>query len=121
MTLLRSIILIFALLAQALPVQAMRHVDEPAYCGMSCCAALAAAEMSACGCAEPSAPAEPANVPPASGRERVPQLVWVSLEDVQFATRSAISLEKTQVRLVASDLLRQPQVRLAVLFCSLLN
>jgi hypothetical protein len=51
----------------------------------------------------------------------VPQLVWVSLEDVQFATRPAMSLEKAQVRLVESDLLRQPQVRLAVLFCSWLN
>jgi|UniRef100_UPI003784FB42 hypothetical protein len=121
MTLLHSITLLLALLAQAWPVQAMRRVDEPADCGMSCCAALAAAEMSACGCAEPSAPAEPANAPPASGRERVPQLVWVSLEDVQFATRPAMSLEKAQVRLVESDLLRQPQVRLAVLFCSWLN
>lgn len=121
MTLLRSIILIFALLAQALPAHAMPRVSEPAVCGMSCCAALAAAELSACGCKETSAPAEPANVPPASGRERVPQMVWVSLEDVRFATRPAMNRENAQAHLVESDQSTRRQIRLAVLFCSLLN
>lgn len=121
MTLLRSIVLLFALLGQAWPVQAVVRVNEPASCGMSCCAELAAADLSACGCAESPAPAEPANVPPANGRERVPQLLWVSLEDGRFATRSAMSLENAQTHLVESDLPKPPQVRLAVLFCSLLN
>jgi hypothetical protein len=121
MTLLRSIVLIFALLAQAWPVQAVLRVNEPARCGMTCCTELAAAELSACGCAEVPMPAEPANVPPSSGRERVPQLLWVSLEDVRFATRPAMCLENAQTHLVESDLPESPHVRLAVLFCSFLN
>lgn len=121
MTLLRSIVLIFALLAQTWPVQAMRRVKEPAACGMSCCAALAEMGMSTCGCADPSAPAEPASVPPASGRERVPQVVWMSFEDVRSATRPAMSQAKAQARRVESDGPNLPHVRLAVLFCSLLN
>jgi len=121
MTLLRSIVLIFALLAQSWPAQAMLSVNEPAACGMGCCAALATAEMSACGCAESSAPAEPASVPPASGRERVPQVVWMSFEDVRSATRPAMSQEKAKARWSESDGPNLPHVRLVVLFCSLLN
>lgn len=121
MTRLHSFVLLFALLAQAWPLQAIRRVDEPAACGMSCCAALAAAEISECGCSEAPKPSEPANVPPAGGRDRVPQVVWMTSEDVGFATRPAMNLDESLAHFVESDSPKPPQVRLAVLFCSFLN
>lgn len=121
MTLLRSIVLIFALLAQVWPAQAMPRVNEAAACGMGCCAALAEAEMSACGCAEPSAPAEPTSVPPAGGREQVPQVFWATAEEVKPTMRSPRSLDEGMSRSAERDSSGLPHVRLAVLFCSLLN
>ncbi|MDP1591873.1 MAG: hypothetical protein Q8M07_29205 [Prosthecobacter sp.] len=121
MTLLRSIALIFALLAQAWPVHAMLRVNEPASCGMGCCAALAETEMSACGCAEPATPAAPANAPPVGGRELVPQVVWASAEEARPAMRSPRSLNEGVPPAAERDPSSLPHVRLAVLFCSFLN
>lgn len=118
---LRTIVLLIALIAQALPVQAMMRVDAPQSCAMGCCAWLAEAGLSECGCEKTSEPVSPAKAPPTSGREWVLQVVWVSSEDVRFATRPAMNLENAQAHLVESALPKQPHVRLSVLFCSLLN
>jgi hypothetical protein len=120
MTLLRAIFLLLVLLAQSWPAQAMRRVDAPVACGMSCCASLAVAEISACGCLEPSAPAEPASVPPGSGRELLPQVVWMSSEDVRPVTRPVMTQPKAQARLAAGELPCVLHGRLPVLFCSFL-
>jgi hypothetical protein len=120
MTLLRSILFLLALLAQSWPAQAMSRVDAPVACGMSCCASLAVAEISACGCAEPSAPAEPASVPPASGLERLPQVVWMSFEDVRPVTRPLMTQPKSHACLAEGELPCVLHGRLPVLFCSFL-
>jgi len=116
MTLLRSIICLFALLAQAWPAQAMPRTAEPEACAMECCAA-----MSLCECAEPSAPAEPANAPAVSGRKWAPQAVWVPVEEAGPLPRSPRALNEGASRWAESSFENQPQVRLAVLFCSFLN
>lgn len=124
MTLLRSITLIFALLVQALPVQAlMLRVDEPAACTMGCCAALAQTEAEACSCSEAPAPGKPLNVPPASGREFVPQVVWMILQEAPQVARSPRALNDgtQQLRYLERALARQPHVRLTLLHCSFLN
>lgn len=122
MTLLRSIILIFAVLAQAMPVQAMmRGAKQPVTCEMGCCAAVAATEMDACACADTSAPAKPRNTPPANGRDLVPQVVWTMIEEMPSLTGVSMDLEKKRERLTGRDLATRPHVRLPVLFCSFLN
>lgn len=124
MTLLRSITLIFALLAQAWPVQAMMLREEaPKACAMGCCAAIAEMEMDACSCAEAPAPEKPLNVPPSSGRELVPQVVWMILQEAPLASRPPKSLSDGSSRFsfIERDLAAQPHVRLAVLHCSFLN
>ncbi len=122
MTLLRSIVLIFAVLAQAMPVQAMmRGAQEPVTCEMGCCAAVAATEMDACACADTSAPAKPLNTPPATGREIVPQVVWTLVAEAPLMTRPVKHLEKEGSCFIQRDLTAQPHVRLPVLFCSFLN
>jgi hypothetical protein len=122
MTLLRAIILIFAILAQAMPVQAMmRDVREPAVCQMGCCAAVEASAMDACACADTSAPAKPLNTPPASGRDLVPQVVWTMIEEMPSLTGVSMDLERHRERFTKRDLAAQPHVRLPVLFCSFLN
>ena len=120
MTLLRSILFLLALLAQSWPAQAMSRVDGPVACGMSCCASLAVAEISACGCADPSAPAEPASVPPASARERLPQVVWMCFEEVRSATRPVMTQPKAQAHMGEIELPKGLHVLLPVLFCSFL-
>lgn len=120
MTLLRSIILIFALLAQSWPAQAMTCVNEAAACGMGCCSALAVAEMGACDCAEPPAPSE-TGTPPAGGRDRVLPVVWMTFEDALTVAWSATGRELAQARGLDRDRPNLPHVRLPVLFCSWLN
>ncbi|MES2595379.1 MAG: hypothetical protein V4662_08595 [Verrucomicrobiota bacterium] len=123
MTLLRSIVLIFALLAQAMPVQAMMcGGQEPVTCEMGCCAAVAASERDACSCAgDTSAPAKPLNTPPASSREIVPQVVWTMIEEMPSLASVSVDLEKKSARFIQRQLTVQPHVRLPVLFCSFLN
>ncbi|GEP45812.1 hypothetical protein [Brevifollis gellanilyticus] len=122
MSLLRSIILIFAVLAQAMPVQAMmRGAQEPVTCEMGCCAAVASTEMDACACADTSAPAKPLNTPPASGRDLVPQVVWTMIEEMPSLTSVSMNLEKKRERFIQRDPVKQSHVRLPVLFCAFLN
>lgn len=124
MTLLRSITLIFALLVQALPVQAlMLRADEPAACTMGCCAALAQTEAEACSCSDAPAPGKPLNVPPAGGRELVPQVVWMILQEAPQVARPPTSLKGggSHFSFMERDLARQPHVRLSLLHCSFLN
>ena len=116
MTLLRSIVCLFALLAQVWPAQAMLCIAEPEACSMECCAA-----MSLCECAEPSPPAEPANAPPVGGRKWALQAVWLAVEEVGPLPRSPRALNEGGSRWVESRCENPPQVRLAVLFCSFLN
>lgn len=121
MSLLRSIVLIFALLAQALPVQAMMRVNEPKNCAMGCCAWLAEAGISECGCEKTSKPTAPAKAPPASGREWGPQVVWAASDAVKCATRPPKSLSAAKSHFIECMTTKPPQVRLTVLFCSFLN
>ncbi|MDZ4405545.1 hypothetical protein [Prosthecobacter sp.] len=122
MTLLRSIVVLFALLAQAWPAQAMLRETAVKKCGMSCCASLGETDMDACGCAGAPVPAEPAQVPPASGRELMQQVVWVVSHESKLSARPPRSLDDDGARSVVRDFAKQPQqVRLPVLFCSLLN
>lgn len=124
MSLLRSITLIFALLVQAMPVQAlMLRADAPAACTMGCCAAVSQSEVETCSCSEAPAPGKPLNVPPASGRELVPQVVWMILQEAPQVTRSPRALNDgtQQLRFRERALARQPQVRLSLLNCSWQN
>jgi len=118
---LRTIILFIALIAQALPVQAMMRVDAPESCAMGCCAWLAEAGLSECGCEKTSEPVSPAKAPPANGREWVPQVVWTEANFATPATRPPKSLGDVKSSSEERSASKQPQVRLAVLFCSFLN
>jgi hypothetical protein len=121
MTLLRSIIVLFALLSQAVPAQAMLRVSEAPPCQMSCCASLALAEMSVCGCGTASVPTEPTQAPPASGRELLPQVVWSVAHELGIGLRVTTPDQAGTGRFLEGAPAAQPHVRLAVLFCSFLN
>lgn len=124
MTLLRSIFLIIALLAQALPVQAvMVHEDKSVVCEMGCCAALADAGLGDCDCdAAPMVPEhhELPSLPASRGTKLVPVLPWEHshelraplYHDSRHAQRSGVRFEDHPV---------ESHVRLAVLFCSFLH
>ncbi len=120
MQLLHAVILIFVLLAQALPVSAVAREDAPPVCGMKCCDPGA----TVCCCAgptdAPSSPA-PASTPPVTGRDLVPQPLWVAWSGgVNFLPVAAVADAATQ-RCGDQRALAAPHVRLPVLFCSLLN
>jgi hypothetical protein len=121
MTLLRSIIVFFALLSQAVPAQAMLRVSEAPQCQMSCCASLALAEMSVCGCGTASVPTEPTQAPPASGRELLPQVVWSVAHELGIGLRATTPDQAGPGRFLEGTPAAQPHVRLSVLFCSFLN
>jgi hypothetical protein len=121
MTLLRTIVVLFALLAQAWPAQAMLRETAVKKCGMSCCASLEETDMAACGCTLSPVPAEPAQVPPASGRELMQQVVWVVSHESKLSARPPRNLDEDGALSSELDFVKQPHVRLSVLFCSLLN
>ena len=119
MTLLRSIILIFALLAQALPVSLVAMGDVKPVCDMKCCDPGA----TICCCAGPqevpSSPA-PASTPPVTGRDLVPPPLWVvwtsGLNFLPVETNAGAARQRGgDHRALAA-----PHVRLPVLFCSIL-
>lgn len=124
MTLLRSIFLIIALLAQALPVQAvMMREDKSVVCEMGCCAALAEAGLGGCDCDASSKVPEHRDFPSlpfSRGTELIPVVTWESshelraplYRDARQAQRSGLCFENHPIQL---------QVRLAVLFCSFLH
>ncbi len=119
MALFRSIILIIALVAQALPVSLVAQGDVKPVCSMKCCEPGA----KICCCAGPqdvpSSPA-PASTPPVTGRDLVPQPVWIAWTN-EFSclpVEAAASVSRT----MSGDhrALAVPHVRLPVLFCSIL-
>lgn len=121
MTLLRLLLSTFVLLAQAWPAHAVESAGklQTASCHMGCCAAVA--EMT-CGCTETSVPAAPANVPPAGGRDLVPQVIWVAAEDTLPTHRADSMFSQTRwAGGKESNVATGPHVRLPVLFCSFLN
>jgi hypothetical protein len=121
MTLLRSIAVLFVLLAQVMPAQVMPGGMTTVKCTMGCCAGLEEAEMASCGCPDSPLSSEPANAPPGS-RERAPQLVWAAVDADQPAIRSPKAADdEGKPRLVERDRDKVAHVRLPVLFCSLLN
>jgi hypothetical protein len=123
-TLLRSIFLIIALLAQALPVQAvMMREDKRVVCEMGCCAAIADAGLGGCDCdAAPMVPEQrdSPSLPGSRGPELIPVMFWERSHEVGsplyrdpcHAQRSGVCFENHPV---------QSHVRLAVLFCSFLH
>lgn len=121
MTILRSIIVLVALLSQAVPVQAMLQGPKAKKCQMSCCASLAAAEMSVCGCANDSVPSEPTQAPQGSSRELVQQVIWSVAHEPGIDLRVASPDQLCLGRFLESASPLQPHVRLSVLFCSFLN
>ncbi len=121
MTLFRSIVVLVVLLAQAWPAQVMLRDKAAGKCEMGCCAWLAEVGMDVCDCAVSSRPAAPADLPPAGARQFMTQVVWVDSHDVMPVVPPPQSLSESDARLLERDVLRQPHVRLPVLFCSLLN
>ncbi len=126
MPLFRSILLIFALLVQALPVAALSHEEAADLCSMSCCASVRQLEPADCGCIEApvssSTPA-PASPSPASSRDLLSQPQWVLLsEALQLSTAASTRTLPAASRLhLEAPALTQPHVRLPVLFCSFLT
>lgn len=120
MTILRSIIIIIALVAQALPVSLLvaGEAVKPV-CGMKCCEPGA----KICCCAGPqdvpSSPA-PASTPPVTGRDLVPQPVWIAWTN-EFSCLP-VEAAASESRTLSDDhgTLAAPHVRLPVLFCSIL-
>jgi len=117
----RTIILLFALIAQALPVQAMMRVNASESCTMGCCAWLAEAGLSECGCEKTSEPVSPAKAPPTSSREWVPQLVWAEADFATPAARPPKALGDVKSPSKERNVSKQLHVRLVVLLCSFLN
>lgn len=124
MILLRSIFLILALLAQALPVQAvMMRENKSVVCEMGCCAALAETGLGGCDCdAAPRVPEhrDSPSLPASRGTELLPVVLWEPsyevrsplYHDARHAQRSGVLYEDHPI---------QSHVRLAVLFCSFLH
>lgn len=123
MNLLRLMLSTLVLLVQAWPAYAAipsSNASEP--CAMGCCAAMAEMEMAACGCTEAALPASPANTPPASARDLVPQVSWVqvaSIPDFERSQHNSSILPDGGA--LDREVPAQSHVRLPVLFCSFLN
>jgi len=121
MTLLRSVVVLVTLLAQAWPAQAMRREETAGKCEMACCAWLTEAGVNACDCAGSSLPEAPADLPPAGTRQIVTQVVWAGSQETLPFSRPSLILSEHDTLMSECDVLQQPHVRLPVLFCSLLN
>jgi len=121
MTLLRSIIVLFALLSQAVPAHAMLRMPKVTQCQMSCCASLNFIEMSGCGCGHAPTPVEPTQAPQGNGREVVPQVVWSVSHETGIGLRATTPNQAGAGRFLEGAPPAQPHVRLSVLFCSFLN
>jgi hypothetical protein len=122
--LLRSIFLILALLAQALPVQAvMMREDKSVVCEMGCCAALAETGLGGCDCdAAPLVPEhrDSPSQPASRGTELIPVVLWKTTHEVSSPLyHEASHAQRAGVRF--EDYPVQSHVRLAVLFCSFLH
>jgi hypothetical protein len=125
----RSIVLIIAVLLQALPgavgLRAMGVTAESGpKCAMDCCAWIHEMEQeeNTCACAptsEQQQPATPPTVPSQSARDVIPLVYWKAQEDV---LQSAALLSEPQASFVMTDAseMATPHVRLSVLFCAIL-
>lgn len=127
MQLFRSILLIFALLVQAMPVTwaaALSSQEEEA-CPMSCCAWIQKAAMAdnGCGCMGSSSeipkPA-PVQTPPVSGRDLVPTPLWLPVA-LEFTLPAVPTVQPPQLAWAETQVSPQLHVRLPVLFCSFLT
>lgn len=127
MNFLRTITLLFALMAQALPAALIQRAEQPVPCTMSCCEAeVTVLQISACGCmsAPESVPQRaPAQTPPATpGRDQAFQTQWIPLiEDFLFKSAEITSSVVAHPFSPESIHTAQPHVRLTVLFCSFLT
>jgi hypothetical protein len=132
----RSIVLIFAVLLQALPgavgLRAMTMTAKHApKCTMDCCAWIQEVEQqqqeansnsNSCACAptsEQQQPTTPPSLPSQSTRDVIPAVYWKAQEDVP---QPAAPLSEPQSGFVMTDASEQttPHVRLPVLFCAIL-
>lgn len=121
MTLLRSIVVLVTLLAQAWPVQTASCEDTMRTRQMACCSSLLMAGMDECGCAESSRAATPVDLPPAGARQIVAQVVWADSHGTGPCAMLPRVVCEHDSRPLEAKSLKQPHVRLSVLFCSLLN
>ena len=130
----RSIVLIFAVLLQALPgavglrAMTMTTAKHAPTCAMDCCAWIQeqeqheAAAADTCACAptsEQQQPATPPSLPSQSTRDVIPVVYWKAQEEVP---QPVAPLSEPQSSFVMTDASEQatPHVRLPVLFCAIL-
>lgn len=121
MTLLRLMLTTLVLLAQAWPLQAVEAMGQDSACESGCCAWLNEGAMSACACTEESKPAAPVSIPPSGSRELVPLVTWVAADEQTLPAPPTRDSHASAWQKHADQARGQPCVRLAVLFCSLLN
>jgi hypothetical protein len=120
---LRTIILILALLVQALPAQALwpLWMGSSAMCEMACCAALSDEEQDACECSaggESPALEVPALPPAMPKSEQIAAVLAAECKVLWPIPEKRI--DETQPASMARWGPHFPKVRLAVLFCSFL-
>jgi hypothetical protein len=129
----RSIVLIFAVLLQALPgavglrTMTMTTAKHAPTCAMDCCASMQGqdqqeADSNTCACAptsEQPQPTAPPTIPSQSTRDVIPVVYWKAQEDT---LQPAAPLSELQSHFTLTDASEQatPHVRLPVLFCAIL-
>ncbi|QIF01802.1 hypothetical protein [Roseimicrobium sp. ORNL1] len=128
----RSIVLIFAVLLQALPgavglrAMTMTTAKHAPSCTMDCCASVQEQDQqeaaNTCACAptsEQQQPTELPTIPSQSTRDVIPVVYWKSQEAVP---QPAAPLSEQQSHFTLTDASEQatPHVRLPVLFCAIL-
>ncbi|RBP44203.1 hypothetical protein DES53_10422 [Roseimicrobium gellanilyticum] len=125
----RSIVLIIAVLLQALPgavgLRAMGMAAEATpKCEMDCCAWVQQVEQeeNTCACApatEQQQPTAPPTIPSQSARDVIPVVYWKAQEDI---LQPAAPISEPQSSFVTTDASEKatPHVRLSVLFCAIL-
>lgn len=125
----RSIVLIIAVLLQALPgavgLRAMGVTTEPVpNCEMDCCAWIQEMEQEedSCACSPVSGeqiPTAPPTIPSQSTRDVIPVVSWKAQEDVLQAV-PLLSEPQSSFAMTDAQELATPHVRLPVLFCAIL-
>ena len=126
----RSIVLIFAILLQALPgavglrAMGMSTAAEAAKCDMDCCAwiqELEQQEADSCTCSPASEEQLPTTppIPSQSTRDVVPALYWKAQEEA-LQPAAPINEPSSTFAMTDAQELATPHVRLPVLFCAIL-
>lgn len=131
----RSIVLILAVLLQALPgavglrAMTMTTAKHAPKCAMDCCASIQEQDQqeatngsSTCACAptsEQQQPTAPPTIPSQSTRDVIPVVYWKAQEDI---LRPVAPISEPQLHFTLTDASEQatPHVRLPVLFCAIL-